>query len=122
MPRKALLPLAILTERPRCEAQDPALVRPLGEVPAGSARIDPELCTAYRGLPCRICFEVCPVPDVLALAPGLHAYVPVAGPQPCAGCGDCQKHCRSEGAIRIIALQGGAPDRVRVSVAPTDAP
>ena len=79
----------------------------------GTARIDPERCTAYRGLPCRICVEVCPVPGVLRLAKGQLTYVPIAAAEPCVGCGVCQEHCPAEGAIRIVAPLAGSDGRVR---------
>ena len=85
------------------------------EIRMGTASIVTDLCTAYRGLPCRICFEVCPVPEVLIMAKGERAYVPVAGAQPCVGCGVCQHHCPSEGAIRVIPLSSEVPSRVQIA-------
>jgi NAD-dependent dihydropyrimidine dehydrogenase PreA subunit len=73
----------------------------------GTALLDRDRCTAYRGLPCRICVEVCPVPGVLALTKGARAYVPIAAAQPCTGCGVCQQHCPADGAIRIVAAGAG---------------
>jgi ferredoxin-type protein NapG len=87
----------------------------------GTAVLDRDRCTAYRGLPCRICVEVCPVPGVLKLTKGQHTYVPIAAAQPCTGCGVCQEHCPADGAIRIVDVRGGrvlfsggadAPERV----------
>lgn len=81
----------------------------------GTALIDPGRCTAYRGLPCRICVEVCPVPGVLRLAKGQRAYVPIAAAEACVGCGTCEQHCPAAGAIRIVAALEGGDGRVRFS-------
>lgn len=78
------------------------------------ALIDAALCTAWRGLPCRICREVCPVPDAIALERRNGGFVPVAGPAACRGCGLCQQQCPAEGAIRIIASEDRGDHRVRL--------
>jgi ferredoxin-type protein NapG len=76
------------------------------EVRMGTARIEPERCTAHRGLPCRICYEVCPVPKALTLTKAKNVYVPAVG-EPCVGCGICEHHCPAEGAIRVVPPEGG---------------
>jgi ferredoxin-type protein NapG len=84
------------------------------DVRMGTARIDPDRCTAYRGLPCRICVEVCPVPGVLKLSRGKGAAVPAAASQACTGCGLCEEHCPADGAIRVVPLLPGSDGRVRL--------
>ena len=91
-----------------------------GQVRMGIAQIETTRCTAYRGLPCRICYEVCPIPDVVKLSRGKHAFVPVAGEAHCVGCGLCQYHCPAEGAIRIIPCDDDM--RIRVQTATRENP
>jgi ferredoxin-type protein NapG len=85
------------------------------EVRIGTACIEAPLCTAWRGLPCRICYEVCPIPGVIMLAKGERTFVPVAGETPCVGCGICQHYCPVDGAVRIVPYDRGKSGQVRVS-------
>ncbi|MBX3667972.1 MAG: 4Fe-4S dicluster domain-containing protein [Rhodocyclaceae bacterium] len=88
------------------------------EVRMGVAQIDTERCTAWRGLPCRICYDLCPIPGAIELNKRGSGYVPVAGDAPCTGCGICQQHCPAQGAISVLA---GAAAKVRLRPAPRDA-
>lgn len=67
----------------------------------GTAQINTVSCTAWRGLPCRICYDVCPIPGVIELERGERSFVPSAGENPCVGCGLCLHHCPAPGAIEI---------------------
>ncbi len=95
-------------------------LRPLAgphDVWMGTAVIDAGECLAYRGVPCRACNDVCPVPGVLRLAPGKRAFVPIAGAENCVGCGLCLRYCPSPDAIRIEPPASGSPGLVRVESA-----
>jgi ferredoxin-type protein NapG len=84
------------------------------EVCIGTAVIDTARCTAWRGLPCRICYDVCPISGVIQLEIGERTLVPVAGETPCVGCGVCIHHCPAEGAILIIPFDKEHDGRVQV--------
>jgi ferredoxin len=122
--RKSLQPLAPL---PAPSAGDPQRSRParlpLDAPDLSSTRvavIEAARCTAWRGLPCRICREVCPVPDVIVLERREGALVPVAGAAVCTGCGACLQHCPADGAIRIVPAGDEGGDHLRVITAGTD--
>ena len=92
-------------------------LRPLGapsEIALGTAVLDPAICTARRGLPCRACYEVCPVNGVLVLAPGKKVLEPVPGTVACVGCGLCVRECRAYGALHIEPADGRPSGPVRV--------
>ena len=115
--RRALVPLPPL---PALSNDDQAGTRSSDahavphQVVMGVAVIAAARCTAWRGLPCRICREVCPVDDAIVLERREHALVPVAGPSACTGCGACVEHCPAEGAIRIFPASDDGDARVRV--------
>ena len=87
------------------------------DVRMGTAVIDPGECLAYQGVACRACNDVCPLPGVIALAPGRGVYVPVAGTENCVGCGLCFRYCPSPDAIRIEPLYGGEAGPLRIEPA-----
>lgn len=74
----------------------------IDQVRMGIAQIDATRCTAWRGLTCRVCHEVCPVPGALTLVRAQQSSVPMPGDNTCTGCGLCLHHCRAEAAIRIV--------------------
>ncbi|MFO0754957.1 MAG: 4Fe-4S dicluster domain-containing protein [Byssovorax sp.] len=84
------------------------------EVQMGTAILEASLCTAYRGLPCRICYELCPVPGVIVMVKSGRGYVPAAGSEACVGCGVCQHHCPAPGALRVVPLCGAAPTPIEI--------
>lgn len=113
----SISPCALCTGLKCTQVCPSGALRPLSapsEVRMGTALIETTRCTAWRGLPCRICYEVCPVPGVIILERGDRAFVPVAGGMPCVGCGVCQHHCPAEGAIRIVPLIDDDQGRVRL--------
>jgi ferredoxin-type protein NapG len=86
------------------------LVAAPAAVRIGTAAIEPARCTAWRGLPCRICFDLCPIEGAITLTGGDHSYVPVVQDARCVGCGVCLHHCPAPGAIRIVP-SAMAPNR-----------
>jgi MauM/NapG family ferredoxin protein len=88
----------------------------------GTAVIDEGQCLAYRGAPCRACYDVCPLPGVLELAPGAYGLVPVAGLEHCVGCGMCDRYCPAPAAIRIVPPNADGPTLVRVEPRSTRQP
>jgi ferredoxin-type protein NapG len=84
------------------------------DVRMGIAEIDTAQCLAYRGAPCRICVEVCPLTGVLKFALGSRNHVPVPDTEPCVGCGLCHRYCPVPTAIRIVPCTDDSPRQVRI--------
>lgn len=73
-------------------------VNSIKEIDIGVALLDTLTCSGFRGSGCRICYDICPLPDqAIQLVEGL----PFIQETDCTGCGICAHHCPDE-AIEII--------------------
>jgi len=85
------------------------------DVNMGYAKIDENLCIAFRGMRCEVCYRVCPYIDkaikldfqTLA-GDSIHAkFIPQIDTAVCVGCGLCVERCvvsEPRVAIRIVTL------------------
>ena len=55
-------------------------------------------CTAYKGSGCRVCFDVCPFPDI---AITLTENLPQVLLEGCTGCNICVEQCPTPNAIAL---------------------
>jgi ferredoxin len=72
------------------------------EIKTGSAIIDRDRCIAWRGGICLVCYEVCPVPEVISL----DKERPVFNSELCAGCGRCVYACPAEPKALVLTSNG----------------
>ena len=71
----------------------------------GEAVIDHDLCLAYNGVTCRVCWHACPFPDrALRYDKLLH---PVVDAECCIGCGLCEHACLTQPAAIVVKPVGG---------------
>ena len=89
------------------------------DVRMGTAVIDEDLCIAFQGLRCEVCYRACPLIDeAIAIdyrmreGDAIHAvFAPVIVQDSCVGCGLCVQRCvvgEPEVAIRIaVGDEGG---------------
>lgn len=73
--------------------------------------VDQEICIAFQGLRCEVCYQVCPIKDVAITLDrqhnersGKHAiFIPVVHSERCTGCGKCEQVCiLEEAAIKVL--------------------
>lgn len=80
---------------------------------AGYARIDEEICIAYQGYRCEVCYRICPLIDQAITIDfqameedDIHTkFIPTIDPHVCTGCGLCVERCAVDEPyvpIRII--------------------
>lgn len=80
---------------------------------AGYARIDEEVCIAYQGYRCEVCYRICPLIDQAITIDfqameedDIHTkFIPTINPHVCTGCGLCVERCAVDEPyvpIRII--------------------
>ena len=80
---------------------------------AGYARIDEEVCIAYQGYRCEVCYRVCPLIDQAITIDfqameedDIHTkFIPTIDPHVCTGCGLCVERCAVDDPyvpIRIV--------------------
>jgi Na+-translocating ferredoxin:NAD+ oxidoreductase RNF subunit RnfB len=75
------------------------LTTPLPQMPASAvACIELTECSAYRGSGCRVCFDVCPLPNI---AITLTENLPQVLTEGCTGCNICVDNCPVPGAISL---------------------
>ena len=76
--------------------------------------VDQEMCIAFQGLRCEVCFNVCPVRGkAITIEPqanprtGIHAMlIPAVHSDSCTGCGKCEQACILEAAaIKVYPRQ-----------------
>ncbi len=83
------------------------------DVRMGSAVINEDLCIAFKGLRCEVCYRVCPLIDEAITIDyrmrendAIHAvFAPIIAQDSCVGCGLCVQRCvvsEPEVAIRIV--------------------
>ncbi|MEG1825831.1 MAG: 4Fe-4S dicluster domain-containing protein [Gordonibacter sp.] len=88
------------------------------DVRMGTAVIDEDLCIAFQGLRCEVCYRTCPLIDEairidyrMREGDAIHAvFAPVIVQDSCVGCGLCVQRCvvgEPEVAIRIVGDEGG---------------
>lgn len=88
-------------------------VRQRSDVRMGTAVINEDLCIAFKGLRCEVCYRVCPlIDDAIAIdyrmreGDAIHAvFAPIIAKDACVGCGLCVQRCvvnEPEVAIRIV--------------------
>ena len=81
----------------------------------GYARIDEEVCIAYQGYRCEVCYRVCPLIDEAITIDfqnrendAIHAkFIPTIHKDTCTGCGLCVERCavsEPRVPIRIVTL------------------
>ncbi len=90
------------------------------DVHMGYAKVDENLCIAFRGMRCEVCYRACPLIDraitidYQALeGDAIHAkFIPTIHRHKCTGCGLCVERCvvgEPRVAIRIVSM-GEDPD------------
>ena len=79
------------------------------EVPLrmGTARIDTQVCLAYRGTLCSLCHDRCPVPQAIRVDNGR----PTVVEDLCTGCGTCQHVCPAPHNAVVILPMLARPQR-----------
>ena len=98
----------------------------------GYARIDEEVCIAYKGYRCEVCFRVCPLIDEaitidyrMREGDAIHSiFAPVINDQACVGCGLCVERCVVSDpapAIRIVPEYAANRGAAQEGVAQEDA-
>ena len=81
----------------------------------GYARIDEEVCIAYQGYRCEVCYRICPLIDEAITIDfqnrendSIHAkFIPTINKDVCTGCGLCVERCAVSEPyvpIRIVTL------------------
>jgi ferredoxin-type protein NapG len=75
--------------------------------------VDQETCSAFQGLRCEVCFNVCPVRGKAITLEmrhnarsGKHArFIPQVHSDSCTGCGKCERSCiLEEAAIKVFPI------------------
>jgi len=90
----------------------------------GYARIDEEVCIAYKGYRCEVCYRVCPLIDEAITLDfqsmerdDIHTkFIPTISKQDCTGCGLCVERCAVSEPyvpIRIVTLAEQAKEQTR---------
>lgn len=91
---------------------------------AGYARIDEEVCIAYKGYRCEVCYRICPLIDeAITLdfqqleGDDIHTkFIPTIDEDICAGCGLCVERCAVDDPyvpIRIVTRAEQERERSR---------
>jgi ferredoxin len=68
----------------------------------GTAVVDTAWCLAHRGVECRSCVDVCPIPGALVPERGPTVYLPRVDPERCIGCGLCEHFCPTKPAAIFV--------------------
>lgn len=84
-------------------------IKDVHDVQMGTAIIDPDLCIAFRGNRCEVCFRECPLMyEAITInyrikeGDALHTiFEPVIDPEKCVGCGICVERCVVEDPVAI---------------------
>ena len=89
------------------------------DVRMGTAVIDEDLCIAFQGMRCEVCYRACPLIDeaiTIDYRPregdDIHAvFAPQVVPDVCPGCGLCEQRCPvSDPAPAIVVVPAGAQE------------
>ncbi len=64
----------------------------IGDVHMGMAQIDTGSCLPWRGTPCGVCHEKCPVPDAISIDDQGRPSIGLS----CTGCGLCEYFCPTQ--------------------------
>ena len=87
------------------------------DVTMGVAKIDEDVCIAFDGMRCEVCYRACPLIDEaiyidyrMREGDAIHSvFAPVIDEDVCVGCGLCVERCivsEPEVAIRIVPAEG----------------
>jgi len=98
------------------------------DVDMGYAKIDENLCIAFKGMRCEVCYRACPLIDKamkidyqMREGDSIHAkFIPVVDKAQCVGCGLCVQRCVVDTprvAIKIVSIaeQGAVAGQAKKS-------
>ncbi|MCP4757858.1 MAG: 4Fe-4S dicluster domain-containing protein [Planctomycetes bacterium] len=78
------------SDTPCITACEPGVLRSELPLTMATARVDAIACLAWRGQPCRLCVDQCPVDGVISVDAEQR---PIIDPGHCTGCGVCVQVC-----------------------------
>lgn len=84
-------------------------IKDKNDVRMGTAVIDTDVCIAYHGMRCEVCYRECPlIDDAIQLNiyvkpddPTHAVFAPIINKESCTGCGICEERCVIENPLAI---------------------
>ena len=83
-------PCVMCIDTPCITACEPGVLRDELPQKMADAQVDKLACLAWRGQPCRLCVDQCPVEGAISMD---DAHRPAISPEACTGCGVCVQVC-----------------------------